>query len=167
MAMRWKRAKRGARKITKTGFIPKCASDVRRELLRISDFVEGCVVEHAFCAAASVPIAAVCARRRAAETREAMMSRSGCKESKVATGAFAAPSQQQQQQQHTPSEYGRRTRCSQGPASSPRRGNGKRRGKMRGYYSRERRENDGAVVYYTASKQWRRLLLLFFFSWPI
>lgn len=121
-----------------------------RELLWIPDFVEGCVVEHAVRAAAAVPIAAVCARRRAAETREAMMSRSGCKESKVATGAFAAPSQQQQ---HTPSEDGRRTRCSEGPASSPRRGNGKRRGKMshneaqlRGYYSRERREDDGAIV---------------------
>lgn len=76
-----------------------------RELVRIPDFVEGCVVEHALCAAvsaaAAVPTAAaVCARRRAAETREAMMSRSGCKESKVATGAFAAPTQQHQ---HTPS----------------------------------------------------------------
>lgn len=101
-----------------------------RELLRIPDFVEGCVVEHALCAAAcaaaAVPTAAVCARRRAAETREAMMSRSGCKESKVATGAFAAPTRQHQ---HTPSEYGRRTRCSERPAPSPRRGNGKRRGK--------------------------------------
>lgn len=50
-----------------------------------------------------MPTAAVCARRRAAETREAMMSRSGCKESKVATGACAAPTQQHQ---HTPSEDG-------------------------------------------------------------
>lgn len=100
-----------------------------RELVRIPDFVEGCVVEHALCAAAcaaaAVPTAAaaVCARRRAAETREAMMSRSGCKESKVATGACAAPTRQHQ---HTPSEYGRRTRCSEGTAPSPRRGNGKR-----------------------------------------
>lgn len=129
-----------------------------RELLQIPDFVVGCVVQHALCAAAAVPIAAVCARRRAAETREAMMSRSGCKESKVATGAFTAPSQQQQQ--HTPSEYGRRTPCSEGPASSPRRGNGKRRGKMShneaqlgGYYSRERRENGGVVIYYSVLKQ--------------
>lgn len=50
------------RKITKTRFffIPKCA--MTRELLRIPDFVEGCVVEHALCAAvsaaAAVPTAA-------------------------------------------------------------------------------------------------------------
>lgn len=102
-----------------------------RELVRIPDFVEGCVGEHALCAAASAAAAAptaaaaaaVCARRRAAETREAMMSRSGCKESKVAAGAFAAPTRQHQ---HTPSEYGRRTRSSERPAPSPRRGNGKR-----------------------------------------
>lgn len=43
---------------------------------------------------------AACARRRGTETREAMMSRSGCKESKVASGAFIIPSQHN----HTPSE---------------------------------------------------------------
>lgn len=73
------------------------------------------------------------------------MSRSGCKESKVATGAFAAPTRQHQ---HTPSEYGRRTRCSERPAPpSPPHAEEMENGveKKERYHSSERRENDGCA----------------------
>lgn len=84
--------------------------------------------------------AAVCARRRAAETREAMMSRSGCKESKVATGACAAPTQQHQ---HTPSGDGRRARWS--PPRAEEMGNGVEKGAI----SQQRRGGgDGDTVCY-------------------
>lgn len=65
-------------------------------------FEDACVVKYAHSAAAVLTrpkpsrwadCCAACARRRDTETREAMMSRSGCKESKVASGAFIIPSQ--------------------------------------------------------------------------
>lgn len=84
--------------------------NVRCNDVRVSCyFEEACVVKYAHSAAAVLTrpkpsrwadCCAACARRRGTETREAMMSRSGCKESKVASGAFIIPSQHN----YTPSE---------------------------------------------------------------
>lgn len=137
--------------MTKTRvFISKCASDG-------SYFGSRSLWKGAWWSTLSVPTAAaaVCARRRAAETREAMMSRSGCKESKVATGACAAPTQQHQ---HTPSGDGRRARWS--PPRAEEMGNGVEKGAI----SQQRTEGGGAMVtlFVTQTQEWHLLTERFF-----